>query len=103
MRLRHAVLLVHDTPKSDLVHFLDSATPQGSRAATPDAVAERGIDPVRPHAHAAPATPGRSAADRQLGQRVGLQAYDDEQGYAHWPYRRAYLNSSATKLYFCIL
>jgi hypothetical protein len=32
LRLRHAVLLVHDTPKSDLVHFLDSATPQGSRA-----------------------------------------------------------------------
>ena len=41
LRLRHDVLLVHGTPASDLVYFLDSVTPQGSRAATPMEVAER--------------------------------------------------------------
>ena len=40
LRLRPDVLLVHGTPQSDLVYFLDSVTPQGSRAATPEEVAD---------------------------------------------------------------
>ncbi len=148
--------------QSDLVYFLDSVTPQGSRAATPEEVAERAGT-----ADAALILCGHTHMPRQVRLAdgrlivnpgsVGLQAYDDDHGYphvmengtpharyaiveqdadgawtaqlhavaydwetggpagagerparlgrasAHGPCRRAYLNSSATRLYFCIL
>jgi hypothetical protein len=74
LRLRKDVLLVHGTPQSDLVYFLDSVTPQGSRAATPAEVAER-AGPADAalilcgHAHAAQHAAGRRAPGRQPGQR----------------------------------
>ncbi len=88
LRLRQDVLLVHGTLTSDLVYFLDSVTPQGSRAATPDEVAERAgaVD-------AALILCGHTHMPRQLRLAdgrlvvnpgsVGLQAYDDEHGYPH--------------------
>ncbi|MDN2674662.1 metallophosphoesterase family protein [Janthinobacterium sp. SUN026] len=88
LRLRKDVLLVHGTPQSDLVYFLDSVTPQGSRAATPDEVAERAGT-----TDAALILCGHTHMPRQVrlpdGRlvvnpgSVGLQAYDDEHGYPH--------------------
>ena len=88
LRLLHNVLLVHGTPTSDLVYFLDSVTPQGSRAATPQEVADRAGA-----ADAALILCGHTHMPRQVrlpdGRlivnpgSVGLQAYDDDHGYPH--------------------
>lgn len=88
LRLRPDVLLVHGTPQSDLVYFLDSVTPQGSRAATPEEVAERAGT-----ADAALILCGHTHMPRQIRLAdgrlivnpgsVGLQAYDDDHGYPH--------------------
>lgn len=88
LRLRKDVLLVHGTPQSDLVYFLDSVTPQGSRAATPAEVAER-AGPT----DAALILCGHTHMPRSMrlddGRlvvnpgSVGLQAYDDDHGHPH--------------------
>ncbi len=88
LRLRKDVLLVHGTPQSDLVYFLDSVTPQGSRAATPTEVAERAGP-----ADAALILCGHTHMPRSMhlpdGRlvvnpgSVGLQAYDDDHGHPH--------------------
>ena len=88
LRLCKDVLLVHGTPTSDLVYFLDSVTPQGSRAATPQEVAERAGE-----ADAALILCGHTHMPRQVRLAdgrlvvnpgsVGLQAYDDDHGYPH--------------------
>ena len=88
LRLRKDVLLVHGTPQSDLVYFLDSVTPQGSRAATPAEVAERAGP-----ADAALILCGHTHMPRSMrlddGRlvvnpgSVGLQAYDDDHGHPH--------------------
>ena len=88
LRLRHDVLLVHGTPASDLVYFLDTVTPQGSRAATLDEVSARIGD-----ADAALVLCGHTHMPRALqlpdGRlvvnpgSVGLQAYDDDHLYPH--------------------
>ncbi len=88
LRLRHDVLLVHGTPTSDLVYFLDTVTPQGSRAATMDEVAQRAGD-----AAAALILCGHTHMPRSItlpdGRlivnpgSVGLQAYDDDHLYPH--------------------
>ena len=88
LRLRQDVLLVHGTPTSDLVYFLDSVTPQGSRAATPDEVATRAGDAEAAlilcgHTHmprSMPLPDGRLIVNPGS---VGLQAYDDDHGYPH--------------------
>ncbi|NBV16937.1 metallophosphoesterase family protein [Janthinobacterium sp.] len=88
LRLRKDVLLVHGTPQSDLVYFLDSVTPQGSRAATPAEVAERAGS-----TDAALILCGHTHMPRSMrlddGRlvvnpgSVGLQAYDDDHGHPH--------------------
>jgi len=88
LRLRHDVLLVHGTPTSDLVYFLDTVTPQGNRAATLGEAAQRAGD-----ASAALILCGHTHMPRSVtlpdGRlvvnpgSVGLQAYDDEHPYAH--------------------
>lgn len=88
LRLRKDVLLVHGTPQSDLVYFLDSVTPQGSRAATPAEVAERaGSDDAAlilcGHTHMPRSMrldDGRLVVNPGS---VGLQAYDDDHGHPH--------------------
>ena len=44
MTLDDDVLMVHGTPDSDLVYFLETVTPDGCRAATPDEIAQRAGD-----------------------------------------------------------
>ena len=88
LRLRHDVLLVHGTPASDLVYFLDTVTPQGSRAATPEEVVQRAGA-----AEAALILCGHTHMPRAItlpdGRlivnpgSVGLQAYDDDHLYPH--------------------
>ena len=88
LRLRKDVLLVHGTPQSDLVYFLDSVTSLGSRAATPAEVAERAGA-----ADAALILCGHTHMPRSMrlddGRlvvnpgSVGLQAYDDDHGHPH--------------------
>ena len=88
LHLRHDVLLVHGTPTSDLVYFLDTVTPQGSRAATPDEVAERAGEAdagliLCGHTHrprAVQLPDGRLVVNPGS---VGLQAYDDDHLYPH--------------------
>lgn len=88
LRLRHDVLLVHGTPSSDLVYFLDTVTPQGSRAATLDEVSGRIGDTdaaliLCGHTHmprAVPLPDGRLVVNPGS---VGLQAYDDDHLYPH--------------------
>jgi putative phosphoesterase len=88
LRLTEDVLLVHGTPGSDLVYFLDTVTPQGSRAATPDEVLQRAGT-----ADAALILCGHTHMPRQVelpdGRlivnpgSVGLPAYDDDHVYPH--------------------
>ena len=88
LRLRHDVLLVHGTPASDLVYFLDTVTPQGSRAATLDEVSARIGDTdaalvLCGHTHmprAVQLPDGRLVVNPGS---VGLQAYDDDHLYPH--------------------
>lgn len=88
LRLRDDVLLVHGTPGSDLVYFLDTVTPRGSRAATIVEVAQRAGD-----AAAALILCGHTHMPRSItlpdGRlivnpgSVGLQAYGDDHLYPH--------------------
>lgn len=88
LRLRHDVLLVHGTPGSDLVYFLDTVTPEGSRAATLEEVAQRAGDAAAAlilcgHTHMPRSV---ALADGRLivnPGSVGLQAYDDDHLYPH--------------------
>ncbi|CDG80846.1 metallophosphoesterase family protein [Janthinobacterium agaricidamnosum] len=88
LRLPGEVLLVHGTPSSDLVYFLDTVTPDGSRAATLDEVASRAGDTPAAlilcgHTH----LPRRvRLADGRLIANpgsVGLPAYDDDHPFPH--------------------
>ena len=82
------VLLVHGTPSSDLVYFLDTVTPQGSRAPTVDEVCLRAGT-----AQAALILCGHTHMPRSVelpdGRlivnpgSVGLPAYGDDHGYPH--------------------
>lgn len=91
LRLRKDVLLVHGTPTSDLVYFLDTVTPQGSRAATQAEVAGRVGGDVAPevalmlcgHTHMPRSM--RLVDGRLIVNpgSVGLQAYDDDHGHPH--------------------
>lgn len=82
------VLLVHGTPSSDLVYFLDTVTPQGSRAATVDEVLQRAGT-----ADAALILCGHTHMPRSVALpdgwlivnpgSVGLPAYGDDHGYPH--------------------
>jgi predicted phosphodiesterase len=91
LRLREDVLLVHGTPRSDLVYFLDSVTPQGSRAATPEEVAERAAADVATGAALILCGHTHMPRSMQLPDgrlvvnpgSVGLQAYDDDHGHPH--------------------
>ncbi|CAB5096409.1 metallophosphoesterase family protein [Burkholderia cenocepacia] len=82
------VLMVHGTPDSDLVYFLETVTPDGCRAATPDEVAQRAGDTAASlilcgHTHvprAARLDDGRLIVNPGS---VGLQAYEDDLPHPH--------------------
>jgi len=82
------VLMVHGTPASDLVYFLETVTPDGCRAATPDEIAQRAGDETASlilcgHTHvprAATLEDGRLIVNPGS---VGLQAYADEHPHPH--------------------
>ena len=88
MTLDDDVLMVHGTPDSDLVYFLETVTPDGCRAATPDEIAQRaGDEPASlilcGHTHL-PRTvrldDGRLVVNPGS---VGLQAYMDDLPHPH--------------------
>ncbi|WP_175780406.1 metallophosphoesterase family protein [Burkholderia cenocepacia] len=78
----------HDTPASDLVYFLETVTPDGCRAATPDEVAQRAGDTAASlilcgHTHVprtAKLDDGRLIVNPGS---VGLQAYADDLPHPH--------------------
>ncbi|MBM2770832.1 metallophosphoesterase family protein [Burkholderia anthina] len=82
------VLLVHGTPASDLIYFLETVTPDGCRAATPDEIAQRAGNESASlilcgHTHVprmAKLDDGRLIVNPGS---VGLQAYTDDQPYPH--------------------
>ncbi|MBR8294060.1 metallophosphoesterase family protein [Burkholderia cenocepacia] len=82
------VLMVHGTPASDLVYFLETVTPDGCRAATPDEVAQRAGDTAASlilcgHTHVprtAKLDDGRLIVNPGS---VGLQAYADDLPHPH--------------------
>ncbi|MCU9956956.1 metallophosphatase family protein [Burkholderia sp. BKH01] len=82
------VLMVHGTPASDVVYFLETVTPDGCRAATPDEIAQRAGDArasliLCGHTHV-PRT--AKLADGRLivnPGSVGLQAYTDDLPHPH--------------------
>jgi len=88
LRLADDVLLVHGTPGSDLVYFMETVTEQGARPATHDEVKERAGD-----AQASLILCGHTHVPRcvQLDDgrlivnpgSVGLQAYDDDHPFFH--------------------
>ncbi len=88
MTLGDDVLMVHGTPDSDLVYFLETVTPDGCRAATPDEIAQRaGDEPASlilcGHTHiprTAKLDDGRLIVNPGS---VGLQAYTDDLPYPH--------------------
>lgn len=83
MTLGDDVLMVHGTPDSDLVYFLETVTPDGCRAATPDEIVRRaGDEPASlilcGHTHiprTAKLDDGRLIVNPGS---VGLQAYTDD-------------------------
>jgi putative phosphoesterase len=87
-RLSPDILMVHGTPDSDLVYFLETVTETGVRPATIDEVAERAGNCDVPvilcgHTHIPRAV---RLDDGQLivnPGSVGLQAYDDDRPYPH--------------------
>ena len=88
LRLSDDVLLVHGTPDSDLMYFLESVTDQGVRPATLDEVAERAGGADAPlilcgHTHVPRAV--RLADGRLIVNpgSVGLPAYDDDHPFPH--------------------
>ncbi|VWD57862.1 metallophosphoesterase [Burkholderia lata] len=88
MTLGDDVLMVHGTPDSDLVYFLETVTPDGCRAATPDEIARRaGDEPASlilcGHTHiprTAKLDDGRLIVNPGS---VGLQAYADDLPHPH--------------------
>jgi len=88
LRLQDDVLLVHGTPGSDLVYWMESVDPGGQRAATYAEVLERAGD-----AQASLILCGHTHVPRSVllddGRlvvnpgSVGLQAYDDDLPYPH--------------------
>jgi len=83
-----SVLLVHGTPDSDLIYFMETVTQQGTRAATQQEVQERAGNVAASlvlcgHTHL-PRTmrldDGRLIVNPGS---VGLQAYDDEHPFFH--------------------
>ena len=91
LRLAPDVLLVHGTPSSDLVYWLETVTPTGLRPATADEASERmqsGVDTTG----ASLVLCGHTHVPRvlQLGATlivnpgsVGLQAYEDSHAGYH--------------------
>ncbi|MBU9342787.1 metallophosphoesterase family protein [Burkholderia multivorans] len=85
------VLMVHGTPASDLAYFLETVTPDGCRAATPDEIAQRAGNETASlilcgHTHvprAATLEDGRLIVNPGS---VGLQAYADDHPHPH-PHR----------------
>ncbi|MGW8393664.1 metallophosphoesterase family protein [Pseudoduganella sp. HUAS MS19] len=88
MRLQDDVLMVHGTPGSDLVYWMETVDPAGQRAATYAEVLERAGD-----AQASLILCGHTHVPRSVllddGRlivnpgSVGLQAYDDDLPYPH--------------------
>lgn len=88
MRLQDDVLMVHGTPGSDLVYWMETVDPAGQRTATYAEVLERAGD-----AQASLILCGHTHVPRSVllddGRlvvnpgSVGLQAYDDDQPYPH--------------------
>lgn len=88
LRLGDDVLLVHGTPKSDLVYFLETVTESGCRIATHEEVRDRAGD-----AEATLILCGHTHLQRSMklddGRlivnpgSVGLQAYEDEHPFPH--------------------
>ncbi|GGF09333.1 DNA methylase [Aliidongia dinghuensis] len=88
LRLDGDILLVHGTPASDLVYFLETPEPGYARAATAAEIEERAADTrarliLCGHTH----TPrlAHTADDRVIVNpgSVGLQAYSDEEPVPH--------------------
>lgn len=88
LRLSEEVLLVHGTPDSDLIYFLETVTEQGLRPATLDEVTERAGKADAPlilcgHTHIPRAVrlpDGRLVLNPGS---VGLPAYDDDHPFPH--------------------
>ena len=88
MRLQDDVLMVHGTPGSDLVYWMETVDPAGQRTATYAEVLERAGD-----AQASLILCGHTHVPRSVllddGRlvvnpgSVGLQAYNDDQPYPH--------------------
>jgi putative phosphoesterase len=88
MRLQDDVLMVHGTPGSDLVYWMETVDPAGQRTATYAEVLERAGN-----AQASLILCGHTHVPRSVllddGRlvvnpgSVGLQAYDDDQPYPH--------------------
>jgi putative phosphoesterase len=88
MRLQDDVLMVHGTPGSDLVYWMETVDPAGQRTATYAEVLERAGD-----AQASLILCGHTHVPRSVllddGRlvvnpgSVGLQAYDDDQPFPH--------------------
>lgn len=88
LRLSDDVLLVHGTPDSDLIYFLETVTKQGLRPATLDEVAQRAGTTdasliLCGHTHVPRAV--RLADGRLIVNpgSVGLPAYDDDHPFPH--------------------
>ncbi|MFC3713213.1 metallophosphoesterase family protein [Sphingoaurantiacus capsulatus] len=88
LRLNDDVLLVHGTPDSDLIYFMETVTSDGLRAATPEEIESRagGADAaviLCGHTHIPRVA---NLADGRLVVNpgsVGLPAYDDVHPYPH--------------------
>ena len=88
LRLGDDVLLVHGTPHSDLVYFMESVTPDGQRAATYEEVLERAGDAQASlilcgHTHIARSVQLDDGRLIVNPGSVGLPAYDDDHPYPH--------------------
>ncbi len=92
LRLQDDVLMVHGTPGSDLIYWLETVTEAGSiRAATQDEVLARAAGaPVAPgmlvlcgHSHVPRAVQLDDGRLIVNPGSVGLQAYDDDMPYRH--------------------
>ncbi|QGZ39008.1 putative phosphodiesterase [Pseudoduganella flava] len=88
LKLTNDVLLVHGTPSSDLVYWMETVTPTGMRPATHAEVLERAGDAAASlilcgHTHVPRSVrldDGRLVVNPGS---VGLQAYDDDQPHPH--------------------
>ncbi|AKU24487.1 metallophosphoesterase [Massilia sp. NR 4-1] len=88
LRLADDVLLVHGTPASDLVYFMETVTAAGQRAATYDEVSERAGTAQASlilcgHTHVPRAVQLDDGRLIVNPGSVGLQAYEDEHPFPH--------------------